>query len=376
LQELTHQVLTNMSSDQQILAAIAMKTNQDMRYFERIKAVCGRESWTCYICLGKHAVFFLHQDLTRRIHSGWQLFYAHINKVVQDNNTRRWMRFELNDNKDAAWETERLFIKSENRELLLQHLAVNWQTDYMWRLGRVNIFPLSTAVISKDSVDPDVLPFIDHKWVAYNHYRFMLHYDFQDQPNSIQADNTGEYMNPQNGASVVIHVHEPLTLDQLIQLKRDHIRWVAAEYKGQLVAEEKTFYVLRNQQRQKRMNLTGDMSAWHGWEIIIRTPTAAIICLLLRRQYIPPVCNSSQDLAVIMRVPSAGDANNVPSFKELLLEAHLISDSLCPEATSLPPYRDIVQAKVDALRYDEESFAWIRSHLKLDTRWRKHARPG
>lgn len=366
-------MLTDMSSDQQMLAAIAMKTNQDMRYFERIKAICGTKSWTCYICLGKHAVFFLQQDLTRRIHDGWQLFYAHIKGVVQDKTTRKWMRFELNDNKDENWETERLFVQSENRALLLQHLAVNWQTDYMWRLGRVSIFPLSTAEITTEKVEPVVLPFIDHSWREFNQYRFMLQYDFKDQPNAIQADNTGEYVNPQ-GVSVVVQVHEAMTLDQLTLLRRDHIRWVASEYRIQLVSEEKTFYILRNQQRQKRMNLTGDMSSWHGWEIIIRTPKAAIICLLSRRQYIPPVCNSAQDVGIIMRVPAGGENKDVPNFKQMLLEAHLISDSLCPEATSMPPYRDVVQAKVDALRYDEESFAWIKSHLKLDTRWRKHAK--
>jgi len=361
-----------MSSDHQTLAAIAMKTGQEMRYFELVQATCGIERWNTFMCLGKHAIFFLRQDLNGKIHSGGELFYACILKVVQDSNTNRTSMFLLSDNKDPAWKSDRLFIRSDNREMLLKHLRCNWQTDHMWRVGRVMMFPLSIRVITKEKLEPNVLPLANHRWIKHSHYRHMLPYDFKEQPNSIQAENTGEYVNS-DGVSLVVHVHETLSLDQLVQLKRDHIRWVAADYKVQLVQEESQFYILRNQQRQKRMNLSADIAAWYCWEIIIRTRAAIVICLPLRRQFIPPVCNCAQDLAVIMRCP-ADSEGRVNNFKQLLLDAQLIADSITPDAMNVAPYRDVVQAKLDALRFDEESFDWVKSHLKLNTKWQKYAK--
>lgn len=358
-----------MSSDQQVLEAIAMKTRQEMRYFELVKATCGESPFNCYMCLGKHAIFFVGPDLNK-IHEGWEVFYAYLMKVVQDRNSENTLMLVLADNKSQWWKSDRLFIRCENRELMLKHLRCSWQTDHMWRVGRVGMFPLSRHELTKEQFDPPVKPFINYKWVTYNQYCLMVPCDFECQPNSIQAGNTGEYIN-ESGISLHLHVHEPLTFDQLGQMRRDHIRWVAEEYKLQLVRGERQFYVLRNQQRQKRMNLAGDMAAWYCWEIIIMTPSATLICLLLRRQFIPPVCNTAQDIAVLLRCP-LDNKGNLP--KALLIEAHLIADSICPDAPTVIPYRKIVKAKLDGLRFDDESFDWIKSHLKLNTRWQNYAK--
>ncbi len=46
-------------------------------------------------------------------------------------------------------------------------------------------------------------------------------------------------------------------------------------------------------------------------------------------------------------------------------EVELIADSLSPKSQDFSVYRPILQAKLDALRFDEDGFRWVENHLKL-----------
>lgn len=364
-----------MSSDAQILAAFAMRAGVDLRYFELVTFVNGTEQRKCFLCLGKHGLYFIRTDLGGMIHEGGRIFYSNVLKVFQDRGTRRHMLLVLGDNRPPEWKSDRLFLQSDSREVLLKHLRCLWQTDSMWRLGKAEPLPLFAHNVTKASAmkeDPLVEPFRGFSWQSHNGYRMMVPYAYVPQANAIQAAGTGEYVDP-HGNTLVLHVHEVLTLGQLTALERDNIRWVAQEYKSQLTKDDAQFYVLRNAPCQKRMNLTGDIAAWYAWELIIRTRAATVVCILLRRQYIPPVCCSAQDMALILRMPS-DEHGEAQEFHYLLQLARLVADSVCTDAPDMGVYREIVQAKLDALRFDEEGFEWVAAHLKLRPKWHREAK--
>jgi len=359
-----------MACDTQVLSAIGMKIGGECRYFELVNLVCGDFRKKCFVCVGKHSLYFLRQDLNGPVHEGADVFYSFIAKVVQDENSDQHCMLTLTDLL-PGWTSDRIFVKTENREMFLRHLRCNWQTDHMWRLGRVINFPLTLHQITKDAkFDHYVLPYVGHRWTKFQGYRFMMPESFRDQPNSVQDSETGEYINDK-GVSLVVHVHEAFSLDQLTSIGRDNIRWVANDYKVQLCSEETHFYVLKNAHRYKRMNLAADIATWYGWEIIIRTRAATILCIVLRRQYIPPVCHSAQDIAVLLRCPDEEWQN---AELELQMAAYRTADTLCSDAMNVSVYRDMIQAKLDALRFDEEGLEWIASHLKLKSCWEKEAK--
>lgn len=359
-----------MASDRQILAAMGMKTGGECRYFELIDYVCGDQRKTCFACVGKHSIFFLRRDLNGPIHDGADLNYNNIAKVIQDENSDQHCLFTLSGLL-SGWGSDRLFIKAENRDQFLRHLRCNWQTDHMWRLGRVVVFPLSLHPITKaKQFDNYLTPYIGHRWTKFQGYRFMLPAGFVDQPNSMQTEQTGEYVNEQ-GVTLVVHVHEAFSLEQLGHMSRDNIRWVAGDYKIQLCSEESHFYVLKNAGRAKKMNLAADIAAWFSWEIIIRTKSATLLCILLRRQYVPPICHSAQDIALLWRCP---EEEWRKSEEELMLGAYQTADTFCTDAPNVAIYRDMVQAKLDSLRFDEDGMEWIGSHLKLKTSWQTEAK--
>lgn len=372
-----------MSSDTQVLRALALKTGKDMRYFEKVMIFDGstEKDRECMMCLGRHSVFFMRRNLNMAVDNAGdegELMYAHLCGIVQDKSNLNYFLIQLGKNA-SGWKAERVYVKSESREALVDTLRCLWQTDYMWRLGKVGFLSIREADItnrsedSKKKPDPSVSPFQGYQWKYYQGYKFMTPQNFVDRPNSIQLEATGEYVVDATKVSLTVHVHEQLTVDQSKALGRDHIRWVALEYKAQIVHEEKTFYVLRNAPYYKRMNLANDFAAWSAWELIIRTKTAALICILLRRQYIPPVCNCLQDLAIMVRCP-ADEKGAVADFDRMLREAYLMADTMCSLGASTQPYRDIIIAKLDALRFDDEGIEWIASHIKLKTKWRRMAK--
>jgi len=312
-------------------------------------------------------MFFMRPSMSHMIHDGGQLYYAHVDKAVQDTNSRNNFLVVMSGDSRPEWGSELLYITSDNREMLLKHMRVNWETDHMWRLGKYETFPLYVHQLTTENKDiPLVHPFHGWFWEQHHEYKFMLPEEFEQTPNSIHNKDTGEYIMKKTGVTVLVHVHEMLTLDQLKQLDRDDIRWVAYEYKNQLLSAEPEFYILRNRARQKHMNLAGDLAAWPAWELVIRTRAATIICGILRRLYIPPVCNCAQDIAVIMRVPMS-EKIGIESIDGNVRIARLIVDSVCPSVSAFSVYREVLQAKLDTLRFDEDAMAWIASHLKLHT---------
>lgn len=358
-----------MASDRQVLAAIGMKTGGDCRYFELVQLTCGDLKRKCFACVGKHSLYFMRQDLNGPLHDDADLYYSLIGRIIQDENSDQHCLLNLTEEL-PSWESDRLFIKAENRNLFLQHLRCSWQTDHMWRLGRVVVFPLSSYPITKErGFDNYVLPYQGYHWTKFQGYRFMVPDRFSDQANSIQDSETGEYVDDK-GVSLIVHVHEAFSLEQLTKIYRDNIRWVAADYKIQLCSEEGQFYVIKNCMRDKRMNLSADIAQWHQWELVIRTKEATILCLVMRRQYIPPTCSTAQDIAVLLRCPEQEWSH---SDTRLLLEAYLIADSLCTDSPDVSVYRDVVEAKLDALRFDEDGIEWAATHLKLKTCWEVEA---
>merc|ERR1719229_465955 len=90
----------------------------------------------------------------------------------------------------------------------------------------------------------------------------------------------------------------------------DDLRTVVTGYKQALVEHLDQFYVVVNSAYMKRMNRSNDIAAWDGWEFFIRSKDNAFACVMFRREYIPPLCDLAQDIAVLLRCPVQGMSHN------------------------------------------------------------------
>ena len=85
---------------------------------------------------GKHAVFFVKRDLSSLLKGG-QIFFAHVEKVLEDENSFTDVCLILNDNRPPDWESEKLFIVALHRDKMLYHLGIRCSGGSDERFGLV-----------------------------------------------------------------------------------------------------------------------------------------------------------------------------------------------------------------------------------------------
>lgn len=373
-----------MSDDPKVLKALQHKTDVregcELKYFALVRfrivkrstllSVMRGKQNTAFMAVGKKGVFFVRVNMKKLCHGGL-LTYEHFEKVLEDTDSREHFMLQLGSTRppECPWQ---IFVESENRATLIHHIAVCFVTDAMLRLGQLLPFPKYNASLQEGAAPACVLPFQDHRHIQFGDYGLFLHSKYKDVPNAVAQSSTGEYKSSDD-VTVSLHIYDPVPLAHLDALGREHIRWIALEYKQALTLHHKTM-TLRNNMYLKKMNLSNDAAAWLCWEILLKAPDYTSMVVLLRRQYVPPMMDTVQDIAITFRRPTSsksekqneahGDEFNHATM-ELMREAHLAADTMGPRAQSMKLYPDIIQAKLDALLFDEDAYAWIRSRLKL-----------
>ncbi|CAD7955217.1 unnamed protein product [Amoebophrya sp. A25] len=378
-----------MSTDVAVLSALAQVTGQELRYFEMVTLRFGGKRRRVYLCIGKHAFFLVKRDVSAVIQGG-ELFYAYLDMVVVDTLSKSDLLLVLNGNRpaqDSVWVSPNLFVLSNNRVTLVQHLKCCWTVDYMWRYGLVATFPKREAALSAAEaggkggvLEHEVMPFVGFRRQDYACYSFFLRESFVEQPHVLSTTDTGHYADPERpGCEIIIHVHDPVLISLLNARGREHVRWVALEYKQMLTKEVDQYYVLRNRSYLKKMNLAEDVAMWVGWEMLIKTQKHILVVIVLRRMYCPPLGCTVQDIVIMFKSTNHeavaiakhkenGDSKMKQTWvsdAELVQEGQLVADSFAPAADEFPIYRDIVQGKLDALRFDEDGYRFLENHYKL-----------
>ncbi|CAE8585407.1 unnamed protein product, partial [Polarella glacialis] len=87
--------------------------------------------------------------------------------------------------------------------------------------------------------------------------------------------------------------------------------------------------------------------------------------VVLRRQYMPPMLDTVQDFVLAIKCPASLIETKKVKVESLLQELHLAADSFGTQVQSPSIYTDMIQAKLDALLYDEDAYDWIRSRFKM-----------
>mmetsp|Transcript_112970 Transcript_112970/g.319507 ORF Transcript_112970/g.319507 Transcript_112970/m.319507 type:complete len:908 (+) Transcript_112970:125-2848(+) len=372
-----------MSSDEKFLKVLAAKTLCELKFFEQVSfqrdylRVPIEAPKRVFLCVGRHALFFVRANLSRVCKDG-MVEYKALDKVIEDTSSRT--TFVLAIKTPVSTETpSQIKVVSEGRAALIAHISVCYLTDRMCRECSIAAFPRYELNLETPE-EKRILPFVDYKHVAFKDYGFFLRVPFEDVPSPTAKTNTGSYM---AAASIIkgvknvsavkdlvvdVHIYDPVPHERLGQINREHIRWLALEYRQALVQEQQT-YLIRNQLYLKKMNLSNDPASWVGWEMLLKGETRTTMCIVLRRQYIPPLCDSVQDIAILMSCPTEKiDKDKVLHEEDLRHECHLAADSFGPLVQNMTLYPDVIQVKLDALLFDEEGYAWCSSRMSLRPR--------
>jgi len=381
-----------MPSNPRLLGILGERAKLEIRYFELVTIVETEDgsppingaavtTKKRFMCVGLHTLAFLRESL-RRERQGGSIEYAWIDKVVEDKgNTTDFMLTMSGAPVDAP---KFVLIRSESRATAIAQISICYLADAMFRTGTTPAFPKTEEDLHSEVDSFTVVPFKKYKQVVFQDYFLWIRKEFEELPSSSSAASTGIYHVPAamlmgnvvadvrlgegDGMTIELslHVYPQVQLAHLAQMGREHIRWLAMEYKQALIKNQQT-YVLRNKLYLKKMNLSNDVSAWICWELALINKDQLTVVMLLRRQYVPPLMDAVQDFAIILKCPaSAMSERHTREFQEdFIHEAELMADSLNPRAQNQGIYAHMVQGKLDALLYDEEAYSWIRSRLKL-----------
>jgi len=338
---------------------------------------------TCYICIGKHCLYFVAKTLDSMF-DGRRLSYLHIERAIIDPSTRCRFLLELvSDHDDANWEAgDRIFVESQHREQLLEHIGLCWQAETMFRKYEVRKFQRFVpkageargdfSLADRNSNDHlQVCPFKEYNEEEFRHrgYGVFLRKGFR----SDSGLRTGTFVHDRgwsvvyNAQTVVmppkvqitIHVDDPKSIMELERSAtgEDDLRTVAAMYKQAITEKLDQFYMLANNAYNKRMNRNASVASWDGWEFFVRGQEYAFACVIFRREYIPPLCDTVQDIAVLLRCPAANLTHDI--CEVCMDECHFVADTLASTADG-QTYDNMIQARLDTLQCTEEAYRWLK----------------
>eukprot|EP00928_Gymnodinium_smaydae_P081060 TRINITY_DN64637_c0_g1_i1.p1 TRINITY_DN64637_c0_g1~~TRINITY_DN64637_c0_g1_i1.p1 ORF type:complete len:885 (-),score=115.90 TRINITY_DN64637_c0_g1_i1:122-2776(-) len=370
-----------MSTDPAALIALAQRTKAVLRYFELVTLRFSGGQQQCYLCVGLHAIFLVRRNLTALYPNdkGGEIYYAYIEEVIEDTQTNTDLLIQLGDNRPDEWQSDKLYVICEHRCRLIDFLRVTWQADHVWRFGRGKSFEHSRKPLRSGAPKQllEAKPPKGYTVIKHQGYSFFARQGYELQQQS--GCGLAVLIDEARGLELRLEVLDPVPLEELEALGRDHIRWVASEYQERAADGLQYVSLPQSTFHSKRMNLTNDIASWSCWSLLIRAEQHRSAAVLLRRQYVPPLLDCSQDIAItIKHISPYDDANTWSKFmtgeptryeEALLAEAKYMADTCGPLVPSCVNYqtlyRDMIQAKLDALLFSEDAMRWLASTLDL-----------
>lgn len=330
-----------------------------------------------YICVGQSCIFLLRASMSQKLKAyDGQIDYVWMEKIVQDTSSRSRFLLALNEKRPKGSPSQ-FIVDTDNRDSLLTLICTNYVSDCMQDLGSLNTLPFLQHSLATSPAPSRVAAPKGFKMMEFRGYTFFIRQSFEEQPSKISKVSTGHFKasegdlnlgerswgwSRQGEVELFVNVVDPIPLSELIPLGREHVRWVAMECKASLLKSWDSV-VLQNSSYTKKMNLANDIAAWSCWQLAVRDQEDSWAILVLRRQYVPPLMDVVQDFILAMKCPSKSVSAQMVQEK-LLNEVAFIADSFSP-APHPNLNADIVQAKLDALHYDSEAYAWIHDRFKL-----------
>lgn len=355
-----------MSTDPAILGALAYITKDaELRYFESVSILRRKsqskeeavEFCSCILCLGRQDLFFVEPDLSGLLKESGTVSYTFLEKVVEDTADPSQLVLLL---RDRGPRLTQLFVITEDRTRLVDQLTVAWHTDLMCRMGSTSSLQIvqeTDVKWSRQQRAQQVNPPLGEKEVKVDRYTLLLKEAFEQDV----ADPF--YVTAKNGeVECSIQVQDPVPLADLEAAGYEHIRWVAMEYLQSVTCGVTGLSIKSSAPFPKRMNPLDDIASWTGWKIAFTSEQHVQVTILLRRECVPPVMDAAQDIVISMKSPHAGrSAEDIE--KELLTDVHRAAESLAliqlngDAKQSL--YTSMIQAKLNALLFNEEAMAWM-----------------
>mmetsp|Transcript_23834 Transcript_23834/g.42204 ORF Transcript_23834/g.42204 Transcript_23834/m.42204 type:complete len:852 (+) Transcript_23834:5209-7764(+) len=311
------------------------------------------------ICLGEHEFFMMTTDM--KTYRG-EVSYPHILRVIRQQSGEipaDAILLELSEDRKDHIPARCIFV-TPSKDKLLKHLKCYWQADYMFRLGTIR-----TLYVEEEKIDmrrhksslktldiprPFLRPYQYHNSFVIGNYGFYK-WATLDLKEPAYGGFKGPIQPEVNDASFVLNVSMNFFVEEerLVDAHQASLKYKADAAIEKMVGEA-DYWMELNEPYIKGCNLRQDISSWSGWWVKVKTGEETIIVIFMRRKYIPPLMESSQDIMISMR-----------SDKDPEKFIRMTADSVYSNQLLVNPYEKVIQAKVNALLMSEETASFLQS---------------
>ncbi|KJP88739.1 hypothetical protein AK88_01620 [Plasmodium fragile] len=277
-------------------------------------------------------------------------------------------------------------IKGINKSILVKQLCVAYSTYYMFNLNMNIYMPITNETYEERchrtghhsqlrKVDLSVQPFIGYRKVVFDEYFFFIHKSFQNFA-SVSSEST--FYIDHRGIEISIKIDDQksmIELDGVIKKSKkadSNFYQLASSHLNSLINDSKIPLILRKNFYYKKMNLSDDLAKWSGYEVYLKNETHTIVCIILRRMFIPPLLDKSQDIFVTFKISHQSQQEFDVTDKDLHAEVYVVANSITPNDIHNTFYANLIQVQVDALLYNSEVYAYFESALKIKPSYFDH----
>ncbi|CDR96259.1 hypothetical protein, conserved [Babesia bigemina] len=331
-----------------LLQVLSSLVSDRVRHFELVKIKKGSEHRKAYILVADGGLHLVTCSLGGLLKGG-RFLYDCVKRVVKRNNV-----ITLHFNNSPSLPVESLDIATPSDTHLYAKIKVAMGADHM-RCHHEEA-ESSSDEGSNDSSDTEdrertLLPFRGYKKVTLRGYFFFMRDSFEHT--SFTSGRLTRLQDVGRGMSINVNIREPMSVHSphLESLQTLH------QYTRGFLNDLSLADVLIDGYYNKRMNLNNDLATWSCYHVLVKTDSSLLAYFIFRRLYIPPMFDICQDISMRFEVPlsSVEDKN-----------LSVIYNEMCTTANSLTPvdeynvwYKDLIQVRLDTLRFDHTMHAFL-----------------
>ncbi|GBE62732.1 ARM repeat containing protein, putative [Babesia ovata] len=210
---------------------------------------------------------------------------------------------------------------------------------------------------SDDTSDTEVpertlLPFRGYKKVTLRGYFFFMRDSFEHT--SFTSGSLMRLQDVGRGMSINVNIREPMPVHSPHLESPQNLHQYTRGFLNDLGLVE----VLVDGYYNKRMNLNNDLATWSCYHVLVKTESSLLAYFIFRRLYMPPMFDICQDISMRFEVP-------LSSVEDKHLS--VLYNEICTTANSLTPvdeynvwYKDLIQARLDTLRFNHTMYAFMK----------------
>ncbi|GFE52710.1 ARM repeats containing protein, putative [Babesia ovis] len=327
-----------------LLEVLSSLVSDRVRHFELVKVISNSLQGKAYVLVADRGLHLVTCSLSSTLKGG-SLRYESIKNITQKSN-----QITLDLYPDAGIFVKSLDLSTPCKTQLFAKIKVAICSHHM----RCTSQEREASSDDDDvhlSAERTLLPFRGYKKVTLSGYFFFVRETFDNT--SFTSGSLIRLQDSGRGISLNVNLRDPVPLNAP-ELAKPHDLY---QYSRGFLNEMGMAEVLVDGIYNKRMNLNNDLATWSCYHMLIRTDLSLVAFFIFRRLYMPPMFDTCQDISVRFSVPLSSVEGD--GIQMLYNEITTTANSLTAIDQYNMWYKDLIQVRLDNLRFDHPMYAFL-----------------